>query len=107
MKIVEINKENFDKEVKEAKVPVLLDFWAPWCIHCRRIAPVLERLAEKYDGRLVVAKANVDDNPELSMMFQVNVIPTLVLFKEGQAVDTTVAPPSQAALEDWMNGYGI
>ena len=93
---VTITKNNFEAEVLRSEIPVLVDFWATWCMPCRMIAPVVEELpviseiAEEYAGTVKVGKVNVDEEPELAMQFRVDSIPTVMLFKEGRLVNTTV-----------------
>lgn len=82
--VQEISDSSFETEVLGSKVPVLVDFWAPWCGPCKSIAPVLEELADEYTGRLKIVKVNVDDNREYAMKFNVRGIPNLILFKDGQ-----------------------
>ena len=83
MAVLNITSENYEKEVVGSKLPVLLDFWAPWCKYCRRIAPVVERVAQEYEGKVVVAQCNVDDAPALAQQFKVDIIPSLFLIKNG------------------------
>ena len=93
----EISQADFEQEVLKADVPVLVDFWAPWCGPCVSIAPALEKLAEQYEGKARIAKVNVDENPELAAQFGVRSIPYLVMFKNGEAAQSVVgAQPPQA-----------
>lgn len=87
---VTITKNNFDPEVLRSEIPVLVDFWATWCGPCRMLAPVIGEIAEEYAGTVKVGKVNVDEEPELAMQFRVDSIPTVMLFKEGRLVNTTV-----------------
>src|SRR5881409_115526 len=89
-KIVALTDETFSGSVNGSPEPVLVDFWAPWCAPCRVVAPVLEALAEEYAGRLKIAKMNVDDNPRIPSSYRVTAIPTLLIFKGGQVVDSIV-----------------
>ena len=81
-----ITKNNFEEEVLKSEQPVLVDFWATWCGPCRMLAPVLEEVAKEYDGKIKVGKVNVDDEMDLAIKFRVEVIPTLILFKNGEVV---------------------
>jgi thioredoxin 1 len=83
---IHVTDAAFEKAVLQSPVPVLVDFWAPWCMPCRMVAPSLERLAREYDGRLVVAKVNTDEYPEWAMKYGVQGIPTMLLVKDGQVV---------------------
>lgn len=98
---ITITKENFDELVLRAEGPVLVDFWAPWCVYCRRIAPALDQIAEQYGERVTVGKINVDEQPELAQRFTVETIPTLLLFRNGQVSEPLIAPGSKAQIVDW------
>jgi thioredoxin 1 len=99
-KVVEVNDAAFEEEVIKSKLPVLVDFWAPWCGPCRMIAPIVEEIAESYAGRLKVAKLNVDNNQETTMKFGIRSIPTLILFKDGRAIDQIIGAVPKSQLEN-------
>lgn len=88
--IIHLTDANFDKEVEQSSLPTLTDFWAAWCGPCKMIAPILEQLAQEYDGKMKVTKLDVDQNPTLATRFGVMSIPTLILFKNGQPVERIV-----------------
>ena len=95
-KIVNLNSSNFEDEVMKSDVPVLVDFWAAWCGPCRMIAPIIDQLADEFDGKAKIAKVNVDEERELATRYRVMSIPTLIIFKDGQIVDQTMgARPNQ------------
>ena len=100
--MMEMNQQLFEQHVTEGNVPVLVDFWAPWCVYCRRIAPAMEKIARQFEGRLIVAKVNIDDVPELARREHIEVIPTLVLYQAGEALASIVAPESKAAIEEFI-----
>ncbi len=89
-KPVTIEEGNFDLEVLQSKIPVLVDFWAQWCGPCRMVAPVVEELAEEYEGRISFGKVDVDQNPKIAGQFGVMSIPTLILFKDGKPISNIV-----------------
>ena len=97
-KVSEVSDVTFDQEVLKSTVPVLIDFWAPWCGPCKAIAPVVEELAGTYDGRLKVVKMNVDDNPQTPSKYGVRGIPNLILFKSGGVADQIVGAVPKAHL---------
>ncbi len=97
--IVELNDSSFDSEVLKSEAPVLVDFWAPWCGPCRILAPVVEEIASSYTGRLKVGKLNVDDNQEISMQYGIRSIPTLILFKNGKALDQIIGAVPKSEIE--------
>lgn len=99
--VVSADQATFQAETTSS-VPVIVDFWAPWCGPCRMISPVLEKLAERYAGRLKVVKVNVDENQQLAQRYQAMSIPLLVLIEDGKEVDRQVGAVPQARLVDWI-----
>jgi len=89
-KPINVSDSDFEQNVIQSDIPVVVDFWAPWCGPCRTIAPILEELAGEYEGRLKIAKVNVDDNGQWASKFRIQGIPTLIVFKHGEAVQTLV-----------------
>ena len=87
---MEVTDKNFDEEVLKAKEPVLVDFWAPWCGPCQFTSPIVEELGKEYQGKLKVAKVNVDENPATAQRFTVMSIPTFLFFKDGKVVDSMI-----------------
>ena len=103
--LLQVTDQNFSSEVLEAKEPVLVDFWAEWCGPCRAIAPIVEEIAKDYDGRLKVAKLNVDDNPQTAQNYRVMSIPTLLLFKEGKIVDQMIGAVPKERLTSFLDKH--
>ncbi len=88
--VLSLREDNFDEQIKNTRVPILVDFWASWCPPCKVIAPSLEQIAEEMAGKACVAKVNVDNNGDLANRFGIRSIPTLVLFKHGKVVDQVI-----------------
>lgn len=100
-----LNNSNFSNEVLQSDVPVLVDFWAPWCGPCKMVAPVVEELASDYSGKLKVGKLNTDENTDLSAQFGIRGIPTLGIFKNGEMVDAIVGAVPKSMIEDKLKYY--
>lgn len=102
-KVIHVTDATFEAEVLQSQLPVLLDFWAPWCGPCKMIAPVLDQLAQELDGKVKITKINVDENQQIPAQFGVRGIPTLVVFKDGKAVATKVGALAKNQLEAFIN----
>ena len=102
-KALEITDANFNELVEKSDKPVLVDFWAEWCGPCRMVAPVVEKIAEGYEGRAIVGKVDVDTNPEIASKFGIRSIPTLLYFKNGEMVDRVVGAVPQVVLEEKLD----
>lgn len=96
---LKITRENFENEVMKSNIPVLIDFWAPWCGPCRMMGPIIEQMAEEYEGKAKVGKVNVDEEGELSQAFGVMSIPTIVLVKDGKVVKQAVGARPKTEVE--------
>lgn len=99
--MIAMNQQLYQNAVEGDK-PVLVEFWAPWCVYCRRITPALKKVAEQYRSSLTVGQVNIDEDPELASREQIEVIPTLVLYHRGQALGSIVAPESKDRIEEFI-----
>ena len=98
-----ISTDNFEKEVINSELPVLVDFWAQWCGPCRAVAPVLEEISNQYADKFRVAKVNVDENPELASKYGIRSIPTMILFKDGKEIDNIIGALPKEAIINFVN----
>ena len=100
-----VTDSSFTEQVLESEVPVLVDFWAPWCGPCRMVAPVVEEIAEQYEGQVKVVKLNTDENPQVASQYGIRSIPTLMIFKGGQRVDMVVGAVPKTTLANTLEKY--
>ncbi len=100
-----VNQNNFENEVLKADKPVLVDFWAAWCGPCRMVAPVIDKLADEYEGKLDIAKVNVDENPELAGRYDIMSIPSVFLFNNGSKVDGVIGARPKQVFDDMLKKY--
>jgi thioredoxin 1 len=98
-----LTEENFDNEVLNSSIPVLVDFWAEWCVPCKRLTPIIEELSLEYSGRVKVMKLNVDSAPDIAARFGISGIPALYLFHKGEAVDNSVGVQPKDKIKEMMN----
>ena len=99
--MIAMNTQQFHNKEEGGK-PVLVEFWAPWCVYCRRITPAREKISQQYAGKLTVATVNIDDEEALARQEQIEVIPTLVIYENGEALGSIVAPDSKARIEEFI-----
>ena len=102
--VIDVTDKNFEEEVIKSALPVLVDLWAPWCGPCRMVAPVIDKLAEDYDGKFKFCRLNVDENPQTASKYRIMSIPTLMFFKGGEAVDTVIGAVPERALQPKIDG---
>jgi len=100
-----VTDSSFKVDVLDSEVPVLVDFWAPWCGPCRMVAPVVEEIAAQYEGQLKVVKVNTDENPNIAGQYGIRSIPTLMIFKNGEKVDTVVGAVPKTTLSKAVEPY--
>ncbi|NDV49886.1 thioredoxin [Salipiger sp. PrR003] len=103
MATVPVTDATFDEEVKNSDIPVVVDFWAEWCGPCKQIGPALEELATEYEGKIKIAKVDVDQNPNTAAMMGVRGIPALFIFKDGQVISNRAGAAPKASLASWIN----
>ena len=99
----QVNDDNFETEVLQSEKPVLVDFWAEWCGPCKMVGPVLEELSDEMSDKLVIAKHNIDDAPNTPTKYGVRGIPTMLLFKGGQLLDTKVGAANKSNIKEWLD----
>lgn len=102
--MLELNEKLYEESLAGAQ-PLLVEYWAPWCIYCRRITPAMEQVARRYAGRAIVGRVNIDELPGLADRERIEVVPTLVLYHRGEALGSMVAPESRARIEEFLDDH--
>ncbi len=103
--VAQVTDSTFKQEVLESEIPVLVDFWAPWCGPCKMVAPIVDEVAVQYNGKLKVVKINTDESPSIASQYSIRSIPTLMIFKQGQQVDTVVGAVPKTTLDKTLEKY--
>ena len=103
--MIAMNADLFHKNAIAGENPVLIEFWAPWCVYCRRIVPALKKVSEQYEGTLAIGQINIDDEPQLAQQERIEVVPTLVLYHKGEVLGSIVAPESKARIEAFIQEH--
>lgn len=103
--VLNVSDSDFEQTIQQSETPILVDFWAEWCSPCRAIAPVLAELAKEYEGKLKIAKVNIDENPETPAKFAVRGIPTLMLFKNGELAETKVGAMTKSQMAAFIESH--
>jgi thioredoxin 1 len=101
---IHVTDSDFEEKVLQSSLPVLVDFWAPWCGPCRMVAPVLDKIAEEREGVLTIAKLNTDENPQIAQRYSIRSIPTMIVFHNGAAVEGTRGAVPYGPLDNWLEG---
>ena len=102
MAVVNMNNQLFKENIENSGNPVMVEFWAPWCVYCRRIAPALKKVAEEYQDQIVIGQINIDDEAALAEQERIELVPTFIIYKDGKAVGSIVAPESKAQIEEFI-----
>ena len=103
MSTIQISDDNFEENVIKKGQPIIVDFWAEWCGPCKQIGPILEEISDEYSDKITIGKLDVDENPETAGKFQIRGIPTMLLFNNGELIDTKVGMSSKADLTEWID----
>ena len=103
MSVISVGDKDFQEKVLNSNDPVLCDFWAEWCGPCKQISPILAEIAEEYSGKVIIAKVNIDENPEVPSKYGIMSIPTLILFKNGDSISSQIGLVNKSSLTKWLD----